>query len=674
MQSLRKFIFYLFSAFLFFTPIILWPFTSEVFEFNKIILTYLFTALIVGSWACLMIFEGKIILRRTLLDIPLLVFLASQTISTLISIDPTTSWLGYYSRFNGGLLSSICYSLLYWAFVSNIEASDVLKLIKVLFSSAFLVSTYGVLEHFGIDKDVWVQDVKSRVFSTLGQPNWLASWLVAILPITWVLTLKAKDKFGWEFWSYFGLSVLFFWTLIFTKSRSGFLGLIVALSTFVVVYFLNKENQNKASANDFVKKGLIVAFSFFSICLISGTQWTPSIYQMLNSKNNPVTKQAVVGPALEVGGTESGVIRKIVWKGALDIWKNYPIFGTGVETFAYSYYKYRPQEHNLVSEWDFVYNKAHNQYLNIAANSGTFGIISYLLLIVLTFYLLTKTSFYAPALSAGYMSLLVTNFFGFSVVPTDILFFLFPAIAIAATKQTEQKTKSEKIVNSTQKIFATLVGLTVLYTVFLIGKYWMADLKYSKGKDYNSRKRPDLSVNFLNSAINLQPKQALYHNEISMAYTTLAQSEFRQKNSSSAAELTNLAISESQKATDLSPANINIKRNRFGMYVMLSSINPNYIVQAGQTLLETIKLAPTDAKLYYNLALFYIQVGRPNEADQTFKKTIEIKGNYKEARLAYAVFLIDKKNIKEAKSQLEYILTNIDPKDELTKQTLESIK
>ena len=170
----------------FFVPLILWPFTSEVFEFNKMVLVYILTTLITGTWLIQMILEKRFIFRRTILDIPLLVFIGSQLISTVLSIDPLTSWLGYYSRFNGGFLSTLCYALLYWAFVNNIDAKRTMKLLYVTLISATLVSIYGVLEHFGIDKSVWVQDVQSRVFSTLGQPNWLAAWIVALTPLTWV--------------------------------------------------------------------------------------------------------------------------------------------------------------------------------------------------------------------------------------------------------------------------------------------------------------------------------------------------------------------------------------------------------------------------------------------------------------------------------------------------------
>jgi O-antigen ligase len=133
-------------------------------------------------------------------------------------------------------------------------------------------------------------------------------------------------------------------------------------------------------------------------------------------------------PALETGGTESGTIRRIVWKGAFEIWKNYPLLGTGPETFAYAYSQFRPKEHNLVSEWDYIYNKAHNEYLNLAANTGTLGLMSYLILIGSAILLFIKKG--RIEYLSGYVGLLISNFFGFSVVPTQLILFLFPAIVL----------------------------------------------------------------------------------------------------------------------------------------------------------------------------------------------------------------------------------------------------
>src|SRR3989338_3165738 len=181
---------YLFYALFFFVPLLLWPKTSEVFEFNKMLLVYVITILISAAWVVKWIEAKKITIRRTPLDLPIAIFLTSQIISTIFSIDTHTSLWGYYSRFHGGLMSTISYIVLYYAFVTNIKISNLKYQISNILLSATLVSLYGVAEHFGIDKQLWVQDVQNRVFSSLGQPNWLSAYLVALLPLPIFLALQ----------------------------------------------------------------------------------------------------------------------------------------------------------------------------------------------------------------------------------------------------------------------------------------------------------------------------------------------------------------------------------------------------------------------------------------------------------------------------------------------------
>ncbi|MCJ7829549.1 hypothetical protein MUP50_00465, partial [Patescibacteria group bacterium] len=102
------------------------PWNYELFEFNKMLLVYFFTILIITAWLIKMIAAKKFLFKRSFWDIPLLIFLISQFLSFLISIDKHTSLWGYYSRFNGGLVSIICYLLLYWAFISNMDKSKTL--------------------------------------------------------------------------------------------------------------------------------------------------------------------------------------------------------------------------------------------------------------------------------------------------------------------------------------------------------------------------------------------------------------------------------------------------------------------------------------------------------------------------------------------------------------------
>ncbi|MEK7119783.1 MAG: hypothetical protein AAB889_04660, partial [Patescibacteria group bacterium] len=98
-------------------PLILTPVNYELFEYNKMMLTYGLTVVIVAAWLVKMMSQKEIRIARTPLDIPLALFLISQLLSSLFSMDPHVSWFGYYSRFNGGMWSIISYVLLYYAFV-----------------------------------------------------------------------------------------------------------------------------------------------------------------------------------------------------------------------------------------------------------------------------------------------------------------------------------------------------------------------------------------------------------------------------------------------------------------------------------------------------------------------------------------------------------------------------
>ena len=668
----------LFYILLSLTPIVLYPFTSELFEFNKMVVTYALTVLIVVVWGAKMIAKRKTIFRRTTLDIPLLVFLASQFLSTIISIDFRTSLLGYYSRFNGGLLSSICYALLYWALVSNLDFKKTQKALYFLLGSAVLVAIYGVFEHFGIDKNLWVQDVQNRVFSTLGQPNWLAAWLTALIPIAWAFAIDSEKSFRNKFyWLWISVSSLFFVTLLYTKSRSGILGfafLEVAFWGYLfITTFKDKPTFKEVITSLVISQGILLI-----LVGIIGTPWTPNFTDFIKSKTKTLITNVPtiqpVGPALEVGGTESGTIRAIVWKGALDIWKHYPILGTGVETFAYSYYNFRPVEHNLVSEWDFLYNKAHNEYLNYMANTGTVGIIAYLILIVSTLILFYRNKAYA--LAAGYISILVSNFFGFSVVVVNLQFFLFPAFAVLLKNHEQQKANLQlqpKKTTNGQKAAIAILLLIAGWLLAVIGRYWYADVLYAKGKAYDDASQYPQGAQYLTQAIKLSPQEAIFQNELANSYANIAVALSQNHQPDQAQQFANAAIAESDNAVSLSPANVNLMRTRTSVYINISEINPSYLNNARDTLLAAIKMAPTDAKLYYNLGLLYSRLGQNDQAIKTLEYTVNIKANYKEARQALAILLNEKGDKKDAKDQLEYILKNIDPNDSTTKQELEEI-
>lgn len=649
---MRKAIVILFNLIVIFVPLIFYIRTSEVFEFNKMVAVYALTTVIVTLWIIRMILNGKILFRRTMVDIPLLIFLGAQIVSTLFSIDVKTSILGYYSRFNGGLASTLAYCLLYWAYVSNIDREETKKIIRNLLLAAGIVSIYGILEHFGasisciivtgqFNNTCWVQDVTTRVFATLGQPNWMAAYLVALVPLSFTLAFQSEKSHLKIFYSVLGLT--FVLAILFTKSRSGLLGLAVSYAFFLAMtVFIFRKNLFKSLKTNFVKllsPLLISALLTLGAVTVFGSPWTPSAIDLITQK--PDNTAATETQSLE-GGTESGDIRKIVWKGAVNIWKAYPLIGSGPETFAFSYYRFRPIEHNLVSEWDFLYNKAHNEYLNFAANSGILGLLSYLALIASFLLLIFKSAtkdkdeprdaILKISMASGLSSILITNFFGFSVVVTELLFFLIPAIVVslAVSKQED----NYKPVKTSRKLIIVGVTTAGLYLLFIIFNYWQADTLYASAKAEIELGNASNAIVELTHAVKKTPWEPLYHDKLAQVYSAaaVANSQSEKPDVELGRQLELYAVYETEHAVELSPQNFVILQDRINVYSDLAKVDKNYYTKVITLLGSLITHAPNYAKTYYKLALTHIALGQQEKAKDYLKKAIELKTNYIEAK------------------------------------------
>ncbi|MBU1085464.1 O-antigen ligase family protein [Patescibacteria group bacterium] len=703
-KLLNKIIEYSFYALFIIVPLILTPYNYELFEFNKMLTVYFITVIITSAWIIKMIINQKIIFQKTPFTIPLIIFLISQTLSTLFSIDPHTSLWGYYSRFHGGLISTISYLLLYFTYVgfgtfrcSSSEPNEFNnRIIKVILSTALIVSIYGILEHFGIDKNLWVQDVQTRVFSTLGQPNWLAAYLLTLIPISLSLSLKNPK--------YHLVTLTFFITLLFTKSRSGLLGLGLAWSIYWLLILL----KNKLKSFP-VKPFLTINFLFLLAILIIGTPWSNPWFrtskigfgtfsglqgaQRLKDSSEPeetsrsLPEVSDLGPpTIQTGGSKSSDIRKVVWQGAINIWEKYPIFGSGVETFAYSYYNHRPVEHNLLSEWDFLYNKAHNEFLNFLATTGAFGLFSYLLIIIwfsiwtLRIYFRSRScdSLYI-ALLAGYLGLAVSNFFGFSVVPVALFFFLFPALAIShnMTKgDTLTGDARESRVGTAKLEGVTLIKILItlsLATFFLysIITMWQADRAFVLGKNYLQANQIQTGYAYLQKAVTVKPNQPLFRSLYSESAAKMAL--LYQEDTNLKGQLIEESINNSNLVISQNKVHLNYYKSRAKVFFLLAQIDKKYHQDALNTLLKAIDLSPTDPKLHYNLGLLYTQLGQTKLAEQTLLETINLKPNYETFRNALGSLYQQTNRPDLASEQFEYILKYLNPENQAIKEKLNSL-
>ncbi|OGG23817.1 hypothetical protein A3A79_01255 [Candidatus Gottesmanbacteria bacterium RIFCSPLOWO2_01_FULL_43_11b] len=622
-------------------PLLLTPWNYELFEYNKMMAVYFVTAFVVTSWIIKSLAQKEFRITRTPLDIPIVLFVISQLISSIFSMDPHVSWFGYYSRFNGGMWSIVSYALLYYAFVSNIE--NITLFIKASLSTAIVISLYGVAERLGIDKHLWVQDVQNRVFSTLGQPNWLAAYLVALSPIA--LTLRSP-------FSYI-LSFLLFAVLLFTRSRSGLLGFAVADGIYwVILYLKTKKKLSLRLPFIIYHLSFIILFALFSPNFI--------LKQVAPTTPSPT----YTAPLLESGGTESGTIRKYVWEGAVNVWKSSTktmLIGTGTETFAFAFYQFRPAGHNMTSEWDFLYNKAHNEYLNSLATTGLLGLGSYVFflgLFIWWFIHQKKQSTLDYALFTGWLSILVTNFFGFSVVVTQLFLFLFPAM-IFVQQLNNATIKQLRLPSWT--IWILIIGGA--YVLIKIGSFWYADTLFAAGYRFNRAGSYEKSRIYLTQATKVNPNEPFYHDELGSALSGLAVLAIESQDATGASKLAQESIKENDRALTISPNNVNFWKSRTKIFYSFATFDPQFNRAAIGALEKALSLSPNDPKIMYNLAILFGREGNNEKAIELLQQSVELKRNYRDAYYALFIFYNETKQPDAARAILQSYLDNVDPSD-----------
>lgn len=709
---------FLYSLLIGVTPLLMYHKTSEIFEFNKMIFIYLITLLIFCLWLVRMIIYKKLVFRNTTLTIPLLVFLASQIISTYFSIDRHTSFFGYYGRFNGGLLSIICYEILYFAFVSNISLTDIRERIQYFLKfslvTSFIVMLWGLPDKFGFDlscklftgsfkTSCWTNEFQPavRMFSTLGQPNWLGIYLVINILFALYFILSYDFRRRWLLYIYVFVGTV---SVVFTQSRSAMLSYGLGLGTILIYIFMTKVYRKKRDEYfDMVKKIILPLILVIIVASIAGLATNKNMIIGQTTNNTQVKSEAQSNRRTVV--TDSFAIRKIVWQGAYATGLKYPWFGSGVETFAYSFNFLRPVDHNMTSEWDFVYNKAHNEILNYFATTGIIGVLSYLILIGVVISRIKpilnesdeKKKLLGTILITSFAAITVSNFFGFSTTMINVYYYVIPAcIVLLLSKSQENHIVDIEGLNIVQKVMLMIPFTIFMYGVSFLSFYYMADVHYARGENYRLIQEYDQALFYLYYADSLKSEH-VYKDKISQV---LAQKGFfdsylnhTQNPMCPTPEGKNEQCFElAQKYNDMT-----LKNSSKNVYYYRSKARNNFLAyQISQdesdfdmsikAISQAQDLAPTDPRYPYMKALFFIgrydSLEKPTEDDKTTLKfralgpantAIKLKPDYKDAYITRGLAAEYVGDIEGARANFKYILEKLDPDDEQAKSELAKI-
>ena len=307
--------------------------------------------------------------------------------------------------------------LLYFLMFLTARASSLTKnkLFYGLLISSTVLSIYGIFQYFGMDiisRD-FIRTNWNTAFATFGNPNFMGTYLVLMIPIALHAFIKENLNFGAIVY------MILLFCLLCTRTRGAWIGAFTALIcySYVLWYTKNRSKQMVIRQLIIVLLSLIIIISFNQISdgafLKRFVSISTDVTDILNGSEN---------------AEKAGSFRFFIWKRVIKMIEEKPIFGFGIENLAEPFIE--RYEKDMIDTMGRVYiiDKAHNEYLNIAVTTGLPSLLVYLLLILnvikIGFNRMRFNSLYWP-LIASICGYLVQAFFNISVVSVAYIFWVF---------------------------------------------------------------------------------------------------------------------------------------------------------------------------------------------------------------------------------------------------------
>lgn len=359
---------------IFIIPLLIIPIGIETLPYNLLKISALISCGIILLIA--LIFKRKE-LKFDKIDKILIVFYVLIILSTIFSIRIKNSIIGRPNRYEG-LLAFTVYFLTYYCSKYYFEQHKFIKTFAIIV--VWTCSIIGILQYYNIFpfyKMFNIPYTAGFVSSTFGNPNFFGSFLAIAVTIFMALYITKKQKI------YLITSFISFFAMLTTMTRSSWVGLGFA-SIFGIIYIIKNKNKDIIKRMIHIIIGFIIIFIFVlkpPQNLLHGSNLTSldTRIELMNSE----LKSAVVNKEVK---DSFGSNRIKIWKIVLKTIPKVPLLGSGPDTLAESlFYNANSDAINYFKTYGCYIDKAHNEYLQIAATIGIPALIVYLLFLIQIF-------------------------------------------------------------------------------------------------------------------------------------------------------------------------------------------------------------------------------------------------------------------------------------------------
>ncbi len=553
---------------LFAVPLAMSSYDRTGFLLFKVLVTQGILLILFLAWIVKMISEKEVRLVRTPLDLPVALFIFFALLSLINAFN--------FDAGLQGLFELLTYIFLFYIVANNIKTPEqVERLFIPIFLAATLVSVEGILENWGLGALVTRGERPPEIFSFLGNPNYIAQYLIIVLPLSITLSLFASHRVKRSLSIIVTLILIF--CLFLTFARGAWLGFLASLIFLVFVLPLPKLKRQFKWLIPLLLILVIVA----SYLALSQEPFRRELFRKIPD-------------------------RIINWKSTLLMIKAHPVLGSGIGNLYYVLPRYLiPEFHEILPMQRIA--ESHNDYLHIWAEIGLFGLLAFSWLIIAYFkkglQRFRMERGYQKALTAAFMAAviatLVQSFFDFNLhrPVSNLMFWTILALTLVSQKETPLSSKRKSS-------YLILVSLIVLFAIVFYAcsiKPFVADVYYQKGKRYTQIEEWDRGLILLKKAVKIDPRNPQIHYALGNVYGKK--------------EELNRAAEEYKKALTIDPYHIYARTNLGYTFYLMGNYD-----KAETELKKSTELDPFYGEVHFYLGKIYEKMGDLEKAKKKYQE------------------------------------------------------
>lgn len=590
------------------------------FEMIKAYFSAVSVTVIAGLFLISRIFKDQIQIRYNMWVWGLLIYTGAYMLAFAFAGHHYSSLWGVLNLPAGSVMTILTFVVMSLIAVQVFSHEDSLKKLAACFVfCTFLMSVYGIVQHFGGDPINWwvYTAMRERALSTMGQSVGYGTVLGCCLPLCFAFFVTAQERKKIIFWGFVFTCMNL--GLLYSGSRLPIMGYLLNMIFFFILLAIFKKKVPMITW-----KRIAVAYAIIILA---------NVAYFAEDATNAISQRL---EADQLKGAYS--TRFIVWGTAFEIWKKHPWLGVGPENFGEEFNHVQTVEQNYGESWNLIWHKAHNEFIHYLTTTGIIGFSAYFWLIVLMFIPVVQILFrkewkedyiFAVGLLAGFGYLLLTHMTAFSFIPTLMFFYLFPAMNFSFAGIEKTKTINNNLPKSGRWIATGVVVIVTAYIINSVLNIWLGDINYNDARrqlvSYGNVIEAD---KFLEKAISQNPGNAEYwcfRADIYYNYLARSMRETGPQAEAKKRGYFDEVVKSSDTCVKMDSRKSDLWRARGTLFMSLSQMLPQMLEGSLQAFKKAVEVYPNSPYNHVSLASVYKRKGRTDLAVEELKLAISLR-------------------------------------------------